>query len=99
MIIWSNVPDKLTVQYSYQLPYLSKLQSQPRVTMTWLVQIFKYQFCTGPGHNDNPTETSQGSQPSLDIFTSQRELSLLSTEPAKGLEKYGDGYVGFYFLV
>ena len=36
-----------------------------------------YQFCTGPGHNDNPTQTPQGSQPALDIFTSQCELPLL----------------------
>ena len=63
--------------------------------MTWLVQIFQYQFCTGPGHNDNPTQTPQGSQPSLTSFTSQRGRSLLSTEPSEGLEKYGHGYVGF----
>ena len=55
-----------------------------------------YQFCTGPGHNDNPTQTPQGSQPALDIFTSQCELPLLQTEPSKRLEKYGYGYVGFY---
>ena len=39
MIIWSNVPDELAVQYSTKLPYLSKLQSQPRVTLAdwhWL---------------------------------------------------------------
>ena len=73
MIIWSNVPDELTVQSStaYQLPFLSKLQSQPIVTMVG------YQFCTGPGDNDNPTQTPQGSQSALDIFTSQRELPLL----------------------
>ena len=94
MIIWSNVPDELSVQPArYQLPFLSKLQSQqPRVRM----REGGYQFWSGPAHNDIQTQTPQGSQPALDIFTSQCELPLLQTEPSQRLQKYGYGYVGFY---
>ena len=55
-----------------------------------------YQFWSGPAHNDIQTQTPQGSQPALDIFTSQCELPLLQTEPSQRLQKYGYGYVGFY---